>query len=271
MNTNGTKSGQLLSLLLHDVTDEPHRSGFMQPTAFRYKHSVSAFGEYLDAVEESGLPVTVLQDHGLDLRTASCRISFTFDDGGASACTAADLLEQRNWRGLFFVTTGLIGKRGFLTSRQICDLASRGHVIGSHSCTHPDVFRSLSRQHMRQEWTDSRNLLQDLLGQPVNVGSVPGGDCDNVTIEEAATAGLTTLFTSEQVTTSWDYAGATCYGRMMMLNSTAPETLRRWLRHPTVGVLPERAVRFAKSSVKSLMGPFYMRLVERRRAQHEHA
>ncbi len=260
-----------LSLLLHDVTDSPATSGFMQPTAFRYKHSTSLFNRYLDVVERSNATVTTHSETDQQRPAGKCTVSFTFDDGGASAPIAADLLESRNWRGLFFVTTNLIGTRGFLTPSQIRDLDARGHVIGSHSCSHPDIFRRLTRRQMQVEWLESRVALEDLLGHQVNVASVPGGDCDRITIEEAARAGLTRLFTSEQVTRPWWHSGVTCYGRMMMLNSTPPESLQRWLRHPAVGVIPERALRFAKSSIKSLIGPLYMQMMQRRRAMHEHA
>jgi len=277
VSTAGSKTAPVLSLLLHDVTDKPQLSGFMQPTASRYKHSTTVFQQYLDVVEQSGVSVSTLDQTTLPaiadkcIAGHKCSVAFTFDDGGASAPIAADMLEQRNWRGIFFVTTDLIGTKGFLSASQIRDLAQRGHVIGSHSCSHPDVFRRLNRQQMKYEWSQSRTVLEGLLGRNVDVASVPGGDCDNITIEEAAQAGLTNLFTSEQVTSSWQQAGATCFGRMMMLNNTPPETLQRWLRYPQVGVLPERAMRFAKSSVKSLMGPLYPKLMHRRRAMHEHA
>ena len=134
MSSEHLTTAPLLSLLLHDVTDSPGTSGFMQPTAFRYKHSTSLFNRYLDVVEQSHATVSTLSGADKHKSAGKCTVSFTFDDGGASAPIAADLLESRNWRGLFFVTTNLIGTRGFLTPSQIRDLDARGHVIGSHSC-----------------------------------------------------------------------------------------------------------------------------------------
>ena len=258
-----------IGLLLHDVTDDVANSGFQQPTAHRYKHSVAQFQQYLDHVQSSGLPV-VTPDSPV-AAPGQPVVTFTFDDGGASAPCAAELLEQRGWRGVFFITTGLLNHPGFMTDRQVLDLRRRGHSIGSHSCSHPDVFRSLSRKQMADEWSRSREILQQLIGEPVRTASIPGGDCNNATIEEAFAAGLTQIFTSEQVTHSWSQGGATCFGRMMMLDNTSRETLNRWLTHPTVGILPERALRFTKSHVKKLIGPLYLRLVQERRAMHEQA
>ena len=273
MSTTAETNRTVIGLLLHDVTDAPNTSGFQQPTAGKYKHSVDAFCEYLDVVQRSGLPVVgSVRSQGIDTsKTQQPIVQFTFDDGGFAAMATADLLEDRGWKGVFFITTDLIGTSGFLASGQVKELDRRGHVIGSHSCTHPEVFRQLSRSAMRHEWRQSRKVLQDLLGHEINVASVPGGDCDNATIEEASAAGLTQLYTSEQVTRPWVHSGATCYGRLMMLNSTSPRCLQRWLTYPRVGILPERALRFTKTSVKKLMGPMYVSLMQRRRSQHGHA
>ena len=255
----------VVSLLLHDVTDKPLSSGFRQPTAQKYKHSVTQFRSYLDVVEHSGIAVSETLSKQLPQKS----LQFTFDDGGASAMSAADLLEERGWRGFFFVTTDLIGKNGFLTQPHIADLHSRGHVIGSHSCSHPDVFRDLSKGAMRREWSESRDVLQQLLGTEIVTVSVPGGDIDSNTIAEAAASGYQHVFTSEQLTRPWIQASVRCYGRLMMLQQTSPETLRRWLTYPAVGVIPERALRFGKKSVKRLIAPVYRRIVQRRRAMHE--
>ncbi len=274
MNHHDNANSTSICLLLHDVSDRPDSSGFTQPTAAKYKHSVRQFADYLDAVSETELPVVPstqpLQQHKRDDRhPVAPTVTFTFDDGGAAAPTAANLLEDRGWRGVFFVTTDLIGTSGFMTERQIIELHQRGHIIGSHSCSHPDVFRSLKRQEMRDEWQRSRDVLQELLNCDVHHASVPGGDCDRATLEEASAAGYRQIFTSEQQTKPWTCGDATCYGRLMMVETTSPETLQRWLFHPTIGILPERFLRFTKSSVKQLMGPMYVRLMHKRRQLHK--
>ena len=267
MNSRTTfRPRTLISLAFHDVTDDFESSGFRQPVAQKYKHTVAQFREYLDAVEASRLPVTTSLD---EAGANGPAVIFTFDDGGACSDIPARMLEERGWRGVFFVTTDLIGTRGFLTAEAIQNLHQRGHIIGSHSCSHPDVFRSLTQAQMRYEWCNSCDILQELLGERCVVASVPGGDMNNATITEAAAAGLQHIFTSEQLTSPWSQAGATCYGRLFLMNDTRPRTLSRWLKHPSVGILPERTVRMTKSVVKKMMGPFYRRLVAGWRAQHD--
>ena len=100
----------------------------------------------------------------------------TVDDGGLSYYThIADRLEAHGWRGLCFVTTDFIGTRGFLDAAQIRELDARGHVIGSHSTSHPARFSALRARRDAAEWTLSRHVLEDILGHAVDVASVPGG------------------------------------------------------------------------------------------------
>lgn len=260
----------VIGLLLHDVTDSPNLSGFQQPTAARYKHTLDEFRDYLSVVRESGLAVSTIAEPQSS-QANGVVVQFTFDDGGLASMESAELLEDAGWRGVYFITTDLIGTRGFLTKSQVKSLHDRGHRIGSHSCSHPDIFRKLTPTQMASEWSDSRRALEDILGDKVDTASVPGGDCSPATIEQSARAGLTDLYTSEQLTRPWMQSGATCFGRLMMVNTTTPESLRRWLSYPRVGVLPERAIRFTKSSVKKMIGPIYGAMMKRRRALHESA
>jgi len=257
----------VISLMFHDVTDKPASSGFLQPSAQRYKHTRHQFRTYLNVVKKSGLDVLTGPD---DVSMAErSGVVFTFDDGGSSAMLAADLLEECNWRGTFLITTDLIDTPGFLTQRQIFELYRRGHVIGTHSCSHPDIFRLLTWFQKFTEWNKSREKLEQIIGERVTVASIPGGDGDRATIEAAAAARLDALFTSEWSVRPWLQTNVMCFGRAWMLRSTTPQTLSRWLRHPKIGLSPERSVRVAKNAAKALMGPVYQRIMRQRRAVHE--
>src|SRR5262249_17222467 len=125
----------------------------------------------------------------------------TVDDGGVSYYRIlAGQLEERGWRGHAFVSTDFIGQPGFLTAREIRDLDARGHVIGSHSASHPPRFRWCRRQDMLDEWAKSRTVLEDVLGHAAPVASLPGGYFSSTVAETAAEAGIKVLFTSEPVT-----------------------------------------------------------------------
>ena len=120
----------------------------------------------------------------------------TFDDGAASAVEAAEQLARRSWPGHFFIATDLVGSPGFLGWDDVCGLGRAGHVIGSHSCSHPDRMAACSGEQLLDEWSRSAGVLAEALGRPVSTASVPGGLYSSSVGRAAAAAGFTTLFTS---------------------------------------------------------------------------
>jgi peptidoglycan/xylan/chitin deacetylase (PgdA/CDA1 family) len=187
-----------LALMYHDVV-EPGRyesSGFPAPDAQIYKLEREEFGRHLEAIGKvlGGRPVEAIER----ARTwaAERPLFLTFDDGGASACTIAGMLEERGWPGHFFVTTDRIGQPGFLSDAQIAALRRRGHVIGTHSCSHPRLSR-LEWPELLREWKSSIQRLAEITGDAVRTGSVPGGYYSRAVAAAAAAAGLEVLFTSQ--------------------------------------------------------------------------
>lgn len=260
-----------VSLLFHDVyAADPRESGFVSPAADRYKLSLQQFDAQLAGLAQvrADAPVLVQDVSGGLNATGGLKASgyqgahipflLTVDDGGVSYYTlVADRLEARGWRGHCFVSTDAIGTRGFLSASQLRELDRRGHVIGTHSASHPARFSACEPAHMREEWARSRMVLEDLLGHKVETASVPGGYYSRRVARSARDAGLRVVFTSEPITTSHDEEGTLVIGRF---------TLRRG--HPTdrAGLLARREpwARYqewaswrAKGLVKPLLGPLY--------------
>ncbi|HYM08459.1 MAG TPA: polysaccharide deacetylase family protein, partial [Terriglobales bacterium] len=111
------------------------------------------------------------------------------------------------------ITTNWVGQTGFLDRYQIRDLRRRGHVIGSHSCSHPARMSGLSKNDLNREWVDSCSLLSDIVGEPVRTASVPGGYYSRNVAEAAAQAGIEVLFTSEPTSTVSAVEGCLVMGR----------------------------------------------------------
>jgi len=239
-----------VSLLFHDVyATDPRESGFASDAADRYKLSATE----LDA-QLRGLATVRGDQHPFLI---------TVDDGGVSYYTMlADRLEALGWRGHCFVSTDVIGSRGFLDAGQIRELDARGHVIGSHSASHPSRFSACSVDRMRQEWAQSRQVLEDLLGHEVIAASVPGGYYSKTVAHTALDAGLRTLFTSEPVTATHDEQGCSVLGRFTIRRGDAPDAARRL-------VLPACSARWvawarwnAKGLVKPVLGSTYVRAAD---------
>ncbi len=197
----------------HEVTDDPPAAGFQRPGALPYKHTRDAFARDLAAIAAGPcLPERVTDT---DLSSPGRHVFLTFDDGGKSAAWIADTLAARGWKGHFFIVTGLIGTRTFLTAQEVRYLRATGHVVGSHSDTHPDIFREQPFDRMVEEWRISRDRLAQLLGEPCATASVPGGDISRQVLQSADAAGLSYLFTSEPVLTPERVGACWVLGRYM--------------------------------------------------------
>jgi peptidoglycan/xylan/chitin deacetylase (PgdA/CDA1 family) len=208
-------------LLYHDVApkrefDSHGRSG---PHADIYKLESAQFEAHLDAVERTGKSVGLLRPG-----RSTPDVAFSFDDGGRSSLATAEALERRGWRGHFFIITEAIGSAGFLGADEVRELDRRGHVIGSHSHSHPEAMARLDDEAIDSEWVRSRASLSALLGRAPEQAAVPGGDVSEAVIRSAASAGYTVLMTSDPVERIEHDGQLSVVGRFPIWGSTRPRT-----------------------------------------------
>jgi len=216
---------QAVSLIYHDVVDglDHQRSGFPSPDAAIYKLEPIQFAAHVRAIAQalSEKPGNVLS---LTKTERSIPFFLTFDDGGVSAHSqVADRLDSLGWVGHFFVSTGYIGQPSFMSRQQIRELVRRGHVVGSHSHTHPLMMASCSPEELRTEWQSSVEILSEIVGAPVKVASVPGGYYSRRVAEAASLAGIEVLFTSEPTTVIRRVDRCRVLGRYGIQYRTSPE------------------------------------------------
>ena len=254
---------RLLTLLFHDVyAHDVAESGFPGPAAARYKLRLPDFDRQLEGM------TGVLRGEPLLIRGAASAmpatglpLALTVDDGGRSFYTqVADRLERRGWRGHCFVTTGCIGRRGFLDARQLRELHARGHVIGSHSASHPSRFAAQSWDGMLGEWRDSRRALEDILGAEVRIASVPGGYFAPQVARAAEAAGISALFTSEPRLRVGHVDGCMVLGRYTVRRGAPPDFSARLTAGRGALRFREWAVWNGKGVLKTLLGAAYPRL-----------
>ena len=249
---------RLLTLLYHDVyRSDAAESGFLGAGAARYKLPLTEFDLQLErlAVVMEEPPVLVTASRPADGKP---RVAFTVDDGGVSYYTdLAERLEERGWRGHCFVTTGWIGRGGFLNTRHLRELHARGHVIGSHSVTHPGRFAACTPVQMLNEWRESRAALEDILGAPVTVASVPGGYFSNQVAEAADEAGIRHLFTSEPESQVRRVGGCRVYGRYTIRRGDAPDYAARLVSGVPTAVYGAWLKWNAKKLPKAILGADY--------------
>jgi peptidoglycan/xylan/chitin deacetylase (PgdA/CDA1 family) len=255
--------------MYHDVVEpgQEDSSGFPGPSAARYKLTTSTFRQHL-AVLAGALPAPPSTAAELLTRSGAKQMLITFDDGGRSAAEPiADLLEERRWRGHFLVTTGRIGTPPFLSSEQIRNLHRRGHVIGSHSYSHPERMALCPWKQLVGEWSQSCAVLADILGEAVTVASVPGGFYSRRVAEAADLAGIRVLFNSEPTTRVRKVNQCLIVGRYTiyegMTAATAAALVSRWpWRRQAQSVAWK-----VKKAAKAVGGRAYLTLRERLLAQ----
>lgn len=108
--------------------------------------------------------------------------AFTFDDGLASTLAAANALEEFGAGGCFFVCPGVLDMKSedarerfckerlsrdplpFINWKEVEELKSRGHEIGSHTLMHPRLC-NLSQEELNYELCQSKERLDQQLGQ----------------------------------------------------------------------------------------------------------
>jgi len=253
-------STRAISLLYHDVIsgDDPDDSGFEGTNAAEYKLSRDEFSAHLQAIK-AALQTPVVTVHGLDAATSGTPpVLLTFDDGGSSTWEhIAPMLEVHGWRGCFFITTDYIDRPAFISREQIRDLHARGHIIGSHSCSHPLRISDCSREQLLYEWQRSLQVLEEILCEPVTIASIPGGFYARIVVDTAYESGVRTLFTSEPVQKIEQVGGCTVIGRFSVKRGD-PSTLPaefvqgKWLRR-----FRQFAYWNIKKAAKAITGPIY--------------
>jgi peptidoglycan/xylan/chitin deacetylase (PgdA/CDA1 family) len=245
-----------LSLGYHDVTEEgvaPETT--RRPAASHYRLSRARFREHLGAFRDAGRQVsTIAEPSGLPL-------FLTFDDGGAGAdSVAADELERVGWRGHFFITSDWIGCPGFLDARSIRRLHGRGHVIGSHTRSHPSRMAHLGWEELISEWKDSRSVLEDIVGEAVDSASVADGYYSREVGRAAAACGIRYLFNSEPTQAVAEADGCLVFGRYAILASTSASQAMALACGKRSACYRQSVSWRAKKLVKTIAGDHYLGL-----------
>ncbi len=225
--------------MYHDVVEGSSDVYAVTPDSFR---------EQLDAVGRAPGTMDELRDGDWLI---------TFDDGGSSALAAGEELARRSWRGHFFIATDLIGHHGYLDWDGVRAVAGMGHVIGSHSCSHPDRMAACSRDQLMAEWTGSAEVLARELGAPVTCASVPGGLYSHEVGRTAAAAGYTTLFNSLPTQRLGSIDGCTLIGRYAIRRDTGTGGVAAVAAGRPLPWARQRAAWNLRGAAKKIAGPRY--------------
>lgn len=106
-------------------------------------------------------------------------VSLTFDAAWGSDKTRGilDILDKHKIKATFFLVGFWIDKNQELVK----EISSRGHEVGSHSISHPNMSK-LSKEKICSEILECGSKIQSLTGKPVTLFRPPFGDYNNAVV-----------------------------------------------------------------------------------------
>jgi peptidoglycan/xylan/chitin deacetylase (PgdA/CDA1 family) len=143
-------------------------------------------------------------------------VAVTFDDGcETDLLAAAPILQGNGFGATFYVTSGFLGRRGYMSHSQLRELAALGFEIGCHSMTHA-YLPDLDEAGLWREIAEAKFDLEQILGRAVEHFSCPGGRYSNRAAEVVRSANYRTLATS-RIHTNRKSTNSFALGRIAML------------------------------------------------------
>lgn len=238
-------------LMYHDVyVSDTMESGFQNAGALPYKVALAEFEQHVSLIKK------YCKENGID-KSSVC---FTFDDGGKSFIqNIAGVLEKHGFYGLFFITTSCISTPGFLTQSDIIELRRGGHIIGSHSHTHPERMDTLDEVTISNEWATSCSILSNILDEPIKTASIPNGFSSKKVLQNMIDNGITTIYDSNPTTKKRTYKGVEVIGRYAITKDMSPLLVLDIIKNPTRR-LQIRLRHLILGLAKTILGDSYLKI-----------
>lgn len=164
----------------------------------------------------------------LDLVGERPDVRLSFDDGNSSDVDVAlPELTDRGRTAEFFVIAGRLGEPGSLSADDVRGLRAAGMGVGSHGMHHR-VWRRLSRAEQHEELVVARDLLQDVLGEPVRTAACPLGRYDRGTLTALRRLRYDRVYTSDRALAR---PGTWRQARFSLRAHDTADDVATWLRH----------------------------------------
>jgi len=165
-------------LMYHSISDDI-RGGeelFVSPKAFEKQM------KYLNKKGFKTLFVEELDNKKITKKN----IVITFDDGYEDFYTnVLPILKKYNIKANLYVVTDKIGKKNFLTAKQLKEISDSGLVsIGSHTVSHPELSK-LNKKTIEKELVKSKQVLENITKKEIKTISYPNGNYDENVIKIA--------------------------------------------------------------------------------------
>lgn len=188
-------------LMYHRVGDFPRR---MPSHRGQYCH-LPRFRDQMAMLRTLGYAVVSLDQAVAGLQGKQTlpprSVALTFDDGYVDFLEcAAPVLQEYGYPATVYAVAGMLGATNdwvvpeglqpapLMNAAQLRELRDLGFTIGSHTVSHPRLA-TVDDARIFQETRDSKSMLEDVLGEPVDHFCYPYGSHDLRAVEAAAQAG----------------------------------------------------------------------------------
>ena len=176
--------------------------------------SYERFCQQLDLLAQNGWKTVRMQDLTDPEKCAPKTVVITFDDGYADNYKAFEALVARGMTASWFVVTNDIGgssswvdpgihSQKILNKETLREFMDVGMEVASHTCSHSRM-PLLSDVDLANELSQSKQVLEDILGQAVESFAYPYGVHDDRCVQAVRDAGYKYACTTR---TGWALAG----------------------------------------------------------------
>lgn len=181
-------------LMYHEIGDPegPWESLYVSEVNFRNQM------EYLKKNGYNTITLSDLQKNRAGLRRLPPKpIVITFDDGYSSMYSLVyRLFKESEMKGVFYVYPKKFGSWNSLTEEEIKEMAANGMEIGSHSMSHLNMHK-MGEKQLKYEVGESKRILEDITGKPVESFCYPAGRLSESLIKELINSGYTNAVTTK--------------------------------------------------------------------------
>lgn len=224
------KRRQVPVLCYHDIKDwKPGERQSMK----EYIVPVANFKEQMQSLADSGYHTITPEAYYNHLvygeQLPEKPIIISFDDADLEQFTiGAAELNKHNFKGVFFVMTIVIGKKNYMSSEMIKELADAGHIIGSHTWDHHNI-KGYKAEDYQVQLTGSKEKLESITGKPVEYFAYPFGVWNEAALPELEKRGYKGAF---QLSASKRDSTLPLYTlrRMIVPGTWNTATMHKWIK-----------------------------------------
>jgi peptidoglycan/xylan/chitin deacetylase (PgdA/CDA1 family) len=235
----------------HRIVNDDASLKDIPASARPYCLSKGRFIEHLDYLLNRGYRgIAVSEVFGISEKHA---VGITFDDGLESDYVISfPELNKRGFRATFYIITARVGKRGYMSWDQIKEMKRSGQEIGSHSVTHP-CLTDIDRHKLFRELTQSKNEIEEHLGEPIESFGIPYGFVNRNVVEAIIEAGYTSICTSKTALAD-PKTIPKVYGRYGIRRGDSMKTFKGIIERQALTLLKVNLKEEGKNFLKRFMG-----------------